>query len=182
MPACIRDTCGGSLCRGEQCSPRICGGREGEGGRDHAHMTHSGIVGGYGKHRTSTRNGVRGFEGSRFEGSRFEGSNPGPHPEGIIGPWGLGGDTPPSNVVWFERGGAVREFCAGHACSPESSGRKLQGGGGHTFEGSLSSPLSSGSLGSVLLPPAAVPVFCWGGGRGFFVGVDTMRCPCISNA
>ena len=48
----------------------------------------------------------------------------------------------------------MREFCAGHACSPESSGRKLQGGGGHTFEGSLSSPLSSGSLGSVLLPPA----------------------------
>jgi hypothetical protein len=55
----------------------------------------------------------------------------------------------------------VREFCAGHACSPESSGRRLQGGGGHTFEGSLSSSLSSGSLGSVLLPPAAVPVFCW---------------------
>jgi hypothetical protein len=54
----------------------------------------------------------------------------------------------------------VREFCAGHACSPESSVRQWQGGGGHTFEGSLSSPLSSGSLGSVLLPP-------WGGAGGF---------------
>ena len=43
----------------------------------------------------------------------------------------------------------MREFCAGHGCSPGSSGRKWQGGGGHTFEGSPSSPMFSGSLGSV---------------------------------
>ena len=45
----------------------------------------------------------------------------------------------------------MREFCVGHACSPGSSGRQWQGGGGNTFEGSLSSRMSSGFLGSVLL-------------------------------
>ena len=47
----------------------------------------------------------------------------------------------------------MREFCAGHGCSPGSSGRQWQGGGGNTFEGSPSSPMFSGSLGSVLLRP-----------------------------
>ena len=47
----------------------------------------------------------------------------------------------------------MREFCAGHACSPESSGRQWQGGGGNTFEGSPSSPMFSRFLGSVLLRP-----------------------------
>jgi hypothetical protein len=47
----------------------------------------------------------------------------------------------------------VREFSAGHGCSPGSSGRQWQGGGGNTFEGSPSSPMFSGSLGSVLLRP-----------------------------
>ena len=45
----------------------------------------------------------------------------------------------------------MRDFCAGHGCSPGSSGRQWQAGGGHTFEGSPSSPMFSGSLGSVLL-------------------------------
>ena len=48
----------------------------------------------------------------------------------------------------------MRDFCAGHACSPGSSGRQWQGGSGHTFEGSPSSPMFSGSLGSILLSPA----------------------------
>ena len=47
----------------------------------------------------------------------------------------------------------MREFSAGHGCSPGSSGRQWQGGGGNTFEGSPSSPMFSGSLGSVLLRP-----------------------------
>ena len=47
----------------------------------------------------------------------------------------------------------MRDLCAGHACSPGSSDRQWQGGSGHTFEGSLSSRMFSGSLGSVLLPP-----------------------------
>ena len=29
----------------------------------------------------------------------------------------------------------MRDFCAGHACSPGSSGRQWQGGSGHTFGG-----------------------------------------------
>ena len=49
--------------------------------------THCGIEGGYGTHDNSARDGVRGFEGSGVRG--FEGSDPGPHPEGIIGPSGL---------------------------------------------------------------------------------------------
>ena len=55
--------------------------------------THCGIEGGYGEripreHATAFEGSrVRGFGGLTVRG--FEGSNPGPHPEGIIGPWGL---------------------------------------------------------------------------------------------
>ena len=85
---------------------------------------------------------------------------------------------------WFERGGAVREFCAGHACSPESSGRQWQGEAGIPSRGRYlrRCPRDPWDLFCFHLQTRKNSSFLLGRREGFFVGVDTMRCPCISNA
>ena len=70
-------------------SVRICGGREGEGGRDHAHMTHVVLWGGMESIAPAL---ATAFEGSRVRGSRVRGSRvriPGLTPKGssALGVW-----------------------------------------------------------------------------------------------